>query len=242
MRGLLLFIAACGGSMEMTADDQPPPDGSSPSVDAAIGPTCTAAPAPATGDGTYYDADGTGSCSFDASSDFHVAAMNATDYGNADWCGACVQVDGPNGSSTVVRIVDKCPGCAKGDLDLSETAFTELAPKSAGRIKIAWHEVPCEVSGPVGYHFKAGDTKFYTPIQIRNARYPIAKLEVMQGGAYQNIPRVNYNYFVPASGLGDGPFQLRVTDTRGHALEDTGVAIGDDQTRDGAANFPLCPE
>ena len=231
----LVMFAACGGSTLMAADDVAPPD-----VDAAVGPTCIAAPADATGQGTFYDADGTGSCSFDASADFHVAAMNATDYGTADWCGACVQVTGPSGS-TVVRIVDKCPGCAKGDLDLSQTAFGELAPLSAGRIAITWHEVACDVTGPIGYHFKSGDTKFYTPIQIRNARYPIAKLEVQQGGAYAAIPRVDYNYFVPTAGLGDGPFALRTTDTRGHVALDTGIALGSDVTRDGAAQFPVCP-
>jgi expansin (peptidoglycan-binding protein) len=140
-----------------------------------------------------------------------------------------------------VRVVDSCPGCAHGDLDLSQTAFAELAPLSAGRIAITWHEVACEVSGPIGYHFKAGDTKFYTPIQIRNARYPIAKLEVMQGSSYMEIPRVDYNYFVPAAGLGDGPFALRTTDQRGHVVEDSGIALGDGVTRDGAAQFPVCP-
>jgi expansin (peptidoglycan-binding protein) len=232
---LLVMIAACGGSSLMAADDAGPL-----AVDAPVGPTCTAPPAAATGQATYYNADGTGSCSFDASTDFHVAAMNATDYGNADWCGACVQVTGPSGS-TVVRIVDKCPGCAKGDLDLSQTAFGELAPLSAGRIAITWHEVACDVTGPIGYHFKAGDTKFYTPIQIRNARYPVAKLEVQQGGAYVAIPRVDYNYFVPSAGLGDGPFALRTTDTRGHVVEDGAIALGDGVTRDGAAQFPVCP-
>jgi len=232
---LLLITAACGGSMTMVADDVAPPD-----VDAQVGPVCAAAPADATGQGTYYNADGTGNCSFDASTDFHVAAMNAADYGNADWCGACLQVTGPKGS-TVVRVVDQCPGCAKGDLDLSQTAFGELAPLSAGRIAITWHEVACDVTGPIGYHFKAGDTKFYTPIQIRNARYPIAKLEVQQGGAYVAIPRVDYNYFVPSAGLGDGPFALRTTDTRGHVVEDAAIALGDGVTRDGAAQFPVCP-
>ena len=232
---LLVMIAACGGSSLMTGDDLPP------GVDApVVAPTCLAAPAGATGQGTYYNADGTGSCSFDASTDFHVAAMNATDYGNADWCGACLQVTGPNGS-TVVRVVDKCPGCAKGDLDLSQTAFGELAPLSAGRIAISWHEVACDVTGPIGYHFKAGDTKFYTPIQIRNARYPIATLEVQEGGAYVAIPRVSYDYFVPSAGLGDGPFALRTTDTRGHVVEDGAIALGDGVTRDGAAQFPVCP-
>ena len=61
----LVLVAACGG------DNSPsPPTGS-----------CTAIPDDEIGDGTYYDADGTGACSFDASpDDLMVAAMNAPDF------------------------------------------------------------------------------------------------------------------------------------------------------------------
>jgi hypothetical protein len=34
---------------------------------------------------------------------------------------------------------------------------------------------------------------------------------------------------------------LRVTDARGHVLEDTAVALGDNVTRSGAAQLPSCP-
>ena len=60
-----------------------------------------------------------GACSFDPSpDDLLVAAMNGAEYDNAAWCGAYVHVTGPKGAVTV-RIVDLCPGCKAGDLDLS---------------------------------------------------------------------------------------------------------------------------
>ncbi len=49
------------------------------------------------------------------------------------------------------------------------------------------------------------------------------------------------NHFVAEGGLGVGPYALRVTDTRGHVVEDTGIAVGDDVTRTGAGQFPVCP-
>jgi expansin (peptidoglycan-binding protein) len=193
------------------------------------------------GDGTYYTADGTGNCSFDASpSDLMVAAMNAVDYANAAWCGACLAVTGPNGTITV-RVVDQCPGCQHGDLDLSEQAFGMLAPLSVGRIPITWHEVACPVSGPIAYRFKEGSSAFWTAIQVRDHRYPIAKLQVQTGSAWQDIPRADYNYFVAASGLGAGPYALRVTDARGQLLADPAIALGDAVVRVGAAQFPACP-
>ncbi|MFY0541103.1 hypothetical protein [Nannocystis pusilla] len=64
-----------------------------------------------TGEATYYAADGSGNCSFDLNpGDPMVAAMNIVDYAASAVCGACVAIDGPDGSIivrmwTVVRDV-----------------------------------------------------------------------------------------------------------------------------------------
>lgn len=222
-----ILVAACGGDAGG--------GGTTP------GGSCDAPAPEASGEGTYYDATGAGNCSFDATpNDLMVAAMNAVDYGTADWCGACVEVTGPQGTVTV-RIVDQCPGCAQGDLDLSREAFAMLSPLSAGRIPITWREVPCDVTGPIAYHFKDGVSQYWAAIQVRNHRYPIASLEAQVNGAFQPLGRVEYNYFIESAGLGPGPYTLRVTDTRGHVLEDTGIEVGDNVTRTGAQQFPLCP-
>ena len=72
-----------------------------------------------TGIATYYYADGSGACSFDPSpNDLMVTALNAEEYDNAAYCGAFVQVTGRKGTITV-RIVDLCPECLAGHLDLS---------------------------------------------------------------------------------------------------------------------------
>ena len=93
------------------------------------------------GDATYYDAEGVGSCGVEFPSDYLVAAMNDEQYTKTD-CGKCVAVTGPKGT-VVVRILDLCPGCSSGDLDLSETAFTKIANKDDGRVKITWSFVVC---------------------------------------------------------------------------------------------------
>ncbi|CAF1361840.1 unnamed protein product [Adineta steineri] len=41
-------------------------------------------------------------------------------------CGRRIQVNGPRGSAEV-RIVDRCPGCPYGGLDLSPAAFQTVA-------------------------------------------------------------------------------------------------------------------
>ena len=189
------------------------------------------------GEGTYYDADGSGNCSFDPSpNDLMVAAMNTTDYANSAVCGGCILVTGPNGSVTV-RIVDRCPECAPGDVDLSAEAFALIANPVDGRVPISWYDVACDVDGPIVYRFKEGSSQWWTAIQVRNTRWAVSKLEVKVNGAYQSLPRESYNYFVE-SGLGVGPYDIRVTDVWGHVLEDTGIPLGDGTLATGAGQFP----
>ncbi len=232
----LVALAAIGCGGKPGAADDGGPGGDAPGSDAS----CTAAPAGETGQATYYDADGTGACSFDAGSDFLIAAMNQADYGTATWCGGCVDVTGPQGS-VVVRIVDECPGCSQGSLDLSETAFGMISPLSAGRVDISWHQVDCPVTGPVTYQYQSGSSQFYTAIQLRNTRYPLVSLAAVDAsGSATELPRQTYNYFVASSGLGPGPYTLRVTDNRGETLEDTGIALDTSAPQSGSAQFPSC--
>ena len=210
------------------------------SPDAALPAPCESA-AEHTGEGTYYDADGSGNCSFDPSpGDLRVAAMNQADYGDSAACGACAAIDGPLGSVTV-RIVDRCPECAPGDVDLSAEAFALIADPVAGRVPITWRYAPCDVSGPVRYRFKEGSNPYWTAIQVRNHRHAIASLEARPaGGEWRALPRETYNYFIAESGLGGDPIDLRVTDVAGGVIEDHGVRPGDAVEVAGSSQLPAC--
>ncbi|CAG8505582.1 11229_t:CDS:2 [Diversispora eburnea] len=90
------------------------------------------------GDGTYYDPGvGTGSCGWMNYDSELVAALNAPQYGtyanpnNSPVCGKFVKVTGPKGSV-------KCPVCKNGDLDMSSTAFSQIAEIEQGRVKVTW--------------------------------------------------------------------------------------------------------
>ena len=215
-------------------------DGSNSGPSAATGnPIECADESQHTGDGTYYDADGSGNCSFDASSDLMVGAMNHTDYGDSAVCGECVRIQGPSGSVTV-RIVDQCPECKPGDIDLSPEAFSKLADPSLGRIDISWKVVSCGVDDPIEYHFKDGANPYWMAVQIRNAQNAILKVEAMKNGAYETLERTDYNYFLDESGLGEGPYSFRVTDTYGHVLDDAAIPFGESKSFAGASQFPAC--
>jgi expansin (peptidoglycan-binding protein) len=194
------------------------------------------------GQATYYYATGGGACSFDPSpSNLMVAAINASDYNSAAMCGAYVSVSGPKGTVTV-RIVDLCPGCQAGDLDLSQEAFGQIADLPQGRVSITWQVVSPALSGPIVYHFMEGSNQWWTAVQIRNHRNPIAKLEYNASGQWVAVPRTNYNYFVQSSpGMGPGPYQFRVTDMYGHVLMDSSIPLVAGGSVDGASQFPYGP-
>jgi expansin len=190
---------------------------------------------------TYYDADGSGNCSFDASpNDLDVVALNFPEYAKSAACGGCLNVKGPIGEVTV-RVVDSCPGCNQGHLDLSEQAFVKVAEKKAGRVDITYQAVACNVSGNMSYHFKDGSSKFWTAIQIRNHRIPVTKVEYKKGGAFVEMKRADYNFFIDDKGVGDQPngLTLRITGADTKSVEDTiGGTVPDNKTVPGSVQLP----
>jgi expansin (peptidoglycan-binding protein) len=189
------------------------------------------------GQATYYAATGAGSCMFDPSpNDLMVAAMNNEEYDNASVCGASIRVKGRLGEVTV-RIVDLCPECPYGNIDLSKQAFAKIDDTIKGRVPVTWWYVESLVEGPVKYRIKTGSNPWWIGIQVLNHRTPISKLEAYYNGAWVTIPRTNYNYFVYSAGLGAGPFTLRVTDFYGEQLIDANIPLKPDSIILGHANF-----
>ena len=190
------------------------------------------------GRATYYAADGSGNCSFDPSpNDLDVAAMDAPQWNGSAPCGECVFVQGPSGSVTV-RIVDQCPGCETGHLDLSQQAFAQIADVALGNVPITWWVVPCNVTSPIAYRYKEGSSQYWTAIQVRNIRLPVTQLEWLDHGAWSNIPRADYNYFIVASGVGTtGPIQVRTTAIDGEQLVDMLPSVQPALVVSGAAQF-----
>jgi expansin len=192
---------------------------------------------------TYYNATGAGACSFDPSpNDLMVAAMNADEYDNAAVCGEYLKVTGPKGTITI-RIVDLCPECKAGHLDLSKQAFALIADLPQGIVPITWQVISPDLVGPIAYHFKDGSNQWWTAVQIRNHRNPIAKFEYRDGiGQWVTVPRTSYNYFVQTNpGMGLGPYMFRVTDLYGNVLTDSGIPLVVNGTVNGAAQFPPGP-
>lgn len=172
---------------------------------------------------TFYDGDGRGACGFDATSDDFTAIGDSGWAGSAA-CGSCIEVVGPRGQA-VVRVVDRCPECGPGHLDLARRTFEKLADPKLGRVGVSWTPVLCPVSGNVRLQFKDGSNPWWTAVQVRNQRRPVTRFEVMKQGAWVAVPRTDYNYFVDPSGFGDGPKEVRLSAENGETLTGTLPAV-----------------
>jgi len=187
---------------------------------------------------TFYDATGAGHCGFDKSpQDMDVAAMNAPQFAGTAVCGSCAEIQGPKGT-VVVRVVDSCPECNAGHLDLSREAFGKIADMIDGRVKTQWRLVSCPVVGPVRYRVKQGSHQYWSAIQVLNHRLPVTKLEYQKNGAWVATWRdPDSNYFTEPAGMGTGPVKVRITASDGQTLEDTVPSTTGEKIYDGLAQF-----
>ncbi|KAB5595498.1 hypothetical protein CTheo_959 [Ceratobasidium theobromae] len=93
----------------------------------------------------YNTQTGRGACGWNNKNSEHVVAIGkplweSTQDGNgtSSKCGKTATVR-YKGKSVQVRVVDECPVCGYNDIDLSISAFTQLADKNDGKIEgITW--------------------------------------------------------------------------------------------------------
>ena len=181
-----------------------------------------------TGQGTYYAYSGGGNCSFPMPSGILTAAMNTVDYNTAQACGAYIEVTNENnGESVVVRIDDRCPGCAVGSVDLSQEAFAEISPLGVGVLPISWHYVSGP-STPAVVWFEDGSSQWWTALQVRNHRNPVATVAYRPSGTstpFVAVQRQMWNDFIAPSGMGPGPYDLKITDVFGKVIKAKNISL-----------------
>jgi len=116
--------------------------GSSDSGSGSSGVSGIAAPGKTyTGDLTYY-AVGMGSCGFTSTESEDVVAVsheimsvyNGVNPNKNPLCGTYVTMTGKDGNKYKAKIVDTCPGCDMGSLDLPEALFNKVTSNGDGRV------------------------------------------------------------------------------------------------------------
>ena len=177
---------------------------------------------------THYVLEGLPNCSYPTPpSDGLFVALSPSEYDSAAACGGYITVTGPNRTSVTVQVIDQCPECASGHIDLSEPAFAELAPLGAGLINVSYQYLADPpLPGPITMEVKQGSSQYWLALLADNTGNPLASVQVeTASGGWVNLARANYNYWIAQSGAGSGPFTVRLTDTEGHTVTVRDVAL-----------------
>ena len=195
------------------------------------------------GEGTFYGGGYEGGCAMlepISKDDYWICAMNLEDYNNAQLAGAYIELTGELGTINMF-VSDLLPEGKKGDIDLYVDAFPLIAPVEKGRVNVSWKIIPLDSAqnAAMSYKFKEGSSPFWCGVQVRNHRYPVAKLEYLnEDGEFIELPRRQYNYF-ESDKMGAGPFTFRVTDIYGDVVVDRDIPMVVDGISEGKAQFPL---
>jgi expansin (peptidoglycan-binding protein) len=194
------------------------------------GSACAAPPATSahSGKATYYDlGGGTGNCSFPpAPADDLFVALGPDQYAAAAACGTYLDVTGPKGKVRV-KVIDSCPECAAGHLDLSRTAFKRIGAEIDGIIPITYKTVANpSVPGPLSVRVKEGSSQYWLAVLIDNHGNQLRSVTVTSsGGTSHAAKRADYNYWEIDAGAGSGPFKIKITDVYGRSATAAGIAL-----------------
>ncbi|KAG2817858.1 hypothetical protein PC129_g10701 [Phytophthora cactorum] len=202
-----------------------------------------------TGDATAYTLGQTsaGNCNMMSALDFATtdyAALNNEQWDGLQNCGRCAEVScaddrcADQSTSVVVQILDRCPECKQGDLDLSPSVFKTLTGSHPSRYTIKWKFVDCPVSGNVNYCLKGGSNNYWMGVQPTNCATGVKSLKIngqdttMLGSAYYYLLDGASQVQTDLTSL-----TISLTDVNGNSIEDT-VSLTADSCTEGANQFP----
>ena len=180
------------------------------------------------GEATHYVLQpGNGNCSYPAANTGQLyVALSPGEYGAAAACGSYLQVTGPDGSVTA-EVVDQCPECQAGHIDLSEQAFAKIAPLSAGLVPVTYHTiVDPPLPAPLSLRVKEGSSAYWLALLPIGSGNPVTSVRVSSPSkGWESLTRASYNYWLATSGMGPGPFTVQLTDSVGHQVTVTGISL-----------------
>ncbi|KAJ9099266.1 hypothetical protein QFC21_004147 [Naganishia friedmannii] len=118
------------------------------------------------GRATFY-ATGLGACGQVSSDSDFIVALNTPQFGDGypgPNCFKQIQISA-NGKTATATIMDQCPGCAYGALDLSPSLFNHFADPSVGVFQMSWDFVGAAAPAPepTSTYVAPAPTSTYTP-------------------------------------------------------------------------------
>lgn len=196
------------------------------------------------GKATFYDSKGAGgNCSFvSAPANRMYVALGPSEYAAAAACGGYLDVTGPRGKVRVI-VMDQCPECPPGHIDLSREAFAKIADPVQGIVPVTYQQVvDPPPPGPLAFRIKDGASQWWFAVLVTNHGNPLARVEARpSGGNWRSAVRHDYNYWIIENGLGPGPYAIRVTDSTGRQTVADGIRMTPEQTQQTNINMYGAP-
>uniref|UniRef100_A0AAV1V689 Expansin-like EG45 domain-containing protein n=1 Tax=Peronospora matthiolae TaxID=2874970 RepID=A0AAV1V689_9STRA len=206
-----------------------------------------------TGDGTAYTLgkSSAGNCNMMSALNLAVtdyAALNSEQWDELQNCGRCAEVSCsddrcPDKSKTIlVQLLDQCPECEYGALDLSPSVFTALTGTTPSRYKVTWKFVDCPVSGNINYCLKGGSNTYWTAVQPTNVATGVKSMQI---NGHDTVMLHSAYYYV-LDGVSETQTQLTdmtitLTDINGNTVTDI-VTLTADSCTEGTHQFPPSPQ
>ncbi|GMF31342.1 unnamed protein product [Phytophthora fragariaefolia] len=186
----------------------------------------------------YYEGDGTsytlgdvsdGNCNF--MSAIPTAATNYAALNNDQWdglanCGRCAEVSciddqcTDQSATAIVQILDRCPECSSGDLDLSPTVFKNITGSDPNRLTIRWRFVECPNPGTIEVCLKTGSNGYYVAVQPTNTLVSVEAVTI-NGESTTMVDSAYYYLITSSSDVDLTSVKVSITSIEGETVEGT---------------------
>jgi expansin len=139
----------------------------------------------------------------------------------ASYCDACILVTTAAGKTALLRVVTY-GATTTNSIDLSQNAFDALSSGEYPRT-MTWQFAKCPDTGAVMYEFQTAANPDWTSLWVRNARLPLAKVEVQSAkhASFVELQRGTDGTLTDNGGFGTGSFTIRLTGIDGSTHSDT---------------------
>ncbi|KAG7397254.1 hypothetical protein PHYBOEH_001066 [Phytophthora boehmeriae] len=183
------------------------------------------------GDGTSYTLGdvSSGNCNFMSAistASTNYAALNNDQWDNLANCGRCAEVSCIDDQCTdqtttaVVQILDRCPECSSGDLDLSPTVFKNITGSDPSRLSIRWRFVDCPSPGTIEVCLKSGSNGYYVAVQPTNTLVGVETVTI-NGESTTMVDSAYYYLITSTSDVDLTAVTVSVTSIEGEVIEGT---------------------
>ncbi|KAG6604685.1 Carbohydrate-binding protein [Phytophthora cinnamomi] len=194
----------------------------------------------------YYEGDGTsytlgdvsdGNCNFMSAiptASTNYAALNNDQWDDLANCGRCAEVSCVDDQCTdqsataIVQILDRCPECSSGDLDLSPTVFKNITGSDPSRLTIRWRFVDCPNPGTIEVCLKTGSNGYYVAVQPTNTLVGVETVTI-NGESTTMVDSAYYYLITSTSEVDLTSVKVSITSIEGETVEGTySLTAGDD--------------